>query len=84
MAPSTVSRRAIPAVKRMGKIMISQIEVPFVASILAIPRRAISEEVSNPNPTGINQHYFINQSPSCGSTYKELQGGTSSNYDPRS
>jgi hypothetical protein len=38
-------------VKRIGKMRMSQILVPFAPWMEAIPRSAISEDVSKPRPT---------------------------------
>src|SRR6266498_1820914 len=50
--------RGVP-VKRIGKIRITQILVPFVAWIDEIPSRAISEDVSNPSPKSTPNGYIF-------------------------
>lgn len=58
-APSVVSRRHIPAVKRTGKQRMIQMLVPFVASMDDIPRSAISDEVSKPSPNMTPSGYIF-------------------------
>ena len=58
-APSMVSIKHMPAVKRTGKIKMSHIDVPFAACMDEMPRRAISEEVSKPKPNNTPNGYIF-------------------------
>lgn len=49
----------MPAVKRMGKIRISQMDVPRAAWMELIPRRATSDEVSKPRPKRTPSGYIF-------------------------
>jgi hypothetical protein len=46
-------------VNKIGKIRISHIDVPLAAWIEEIPRRATSEDVSNPRPNRTPRGYIF-------------------------
>jgi hypothetical protein len=50
-------------VNKIGKIKINHIEVPFAAWIEEMPRRATSDEVSNPKPNITPSGYIFHGLP---------------------